>query len=412
MKGWKDLSTLVSFFCISLLASACSSDAPESNESAMQRIRIEIGAGGYDKQAIGGLTDWTKASEFNLFNDTMTPEAIAAATVVQINPEGDAADVVEIALATTDDYTGEVTVWLTGTQTTEINGQTHFQLKTIQENLIIFEQNLRTLSVLVKFAVPVSSKEAGGAWHGFARSGHLNQFNLDSITLAGDPPGFVQKSSEMRKPPVVILRKGQPVFKDTNSVPLGNLVEGKVTLYSLTVEARGGSIFQKQLPFRIAKEGEFNLSDFTISREGIEMDPADYVIFPADGSDAIPPGVLDTELTVRFSKEEAIGSNPVAYTIHANAQGVTSGCRISAKLILPYDGPGSPEPILTGMLKSDEAVPHPRIFVGGDTIGKNLLVWSDGSEGTDHNSALNGSIDWTNGRLVLKSTGWQGLKAP
>lgn len=361
---------------------------------------------------------WTHYSAYTIGNGTLDDQPIALALISQMDPNGDAADFTEIALAQNG------IVCLSSSAVCIEGNEQRFVLDQVNPDcdLTLLPQTVRTFEVWAKTANVLSGSAAQGAWHGVPRSGHTDALRLTGLVTTTDPTGVIQIGSPSNvNPPSMALRKSRPTvtLMSLSSYTLINSLDQDIFKFQISADAQG-SIGWKQVMFSIVKTNDVNLSNFRLRKGAVDMNVADLAItYVSDQGDltdiklgAMPKNQLHGSIIISFINEETIAGSGNVYTLHATPSGVVSGQ--NSTLAFSHDLNAS---VVTGYLANN-------ILLGGIQASPDIyhldtgampckateigsFVWSDTSE-TPHDAAIGisgGSRDWTNDAFVQDLTG-------
>ena len=352
---------------------------------------------------VAGQNSWHIYSQYKVTNLTDEDQEIRDAEIAQFDPNGDAADFTEVALAL------EGKIVLTGSKVVEIVEQgklleEHFFLDNATSNEVIIPAKSSVLvQVWAKLAPVLPSSAVGGVWHGVPRSGHSNSLGIELIGVKSDPVCVGQGSDDLNHPPSMVTRKSKPVVTPL-PISSNGLLEGVYQeLFKFQIGAHeAGAIDLTQFALKWTKTpGLLIMPDsLGLHKDNVPMKSFDEVwIFDQDGylNEIHDPDV--TTGTVVFIFFESIVESGLTFTFRGRPSGAKQGSKITftfdrvpedlkpvtARLDHPASGPGS-------TLCKDVNLCYPDL--GPDWAG--TFLWSDRSE-VPHGST---TMDWTNDLYV------------
>ena len=199
---------------------------------------------------VAGQNSWHIYSQYEVTNLTDEDQEIRDAEIAQFDPNGDAADFMEVALAL------EGKIVLTGNQVVEIveNGELmeeHFFLDyATNDEATIPAKSSVLIQVWAKLAPVLPGSAVGGVWHGVSRSGHSNSLGVALLGVKSDPVCVGQGSDDLNHPPSMVTRKSKPVVAPL-SVDSDKMIE---------------SVYQELFKFQISahEAGAINLIQFAL----------------------------------------------------------------------------------------------------------------------------------------------------
>ncbi len=252
--------------------------------------------------------------------------------------------------------------------------------------------------ISAQIAEPQPWSVAGGVLHGVARSGHTPILELKELTVTSTDGKYQKTLPLSLAGNPMTLRAGMPYFSQVD-VPLPLLIEGAENVIHRVRVGVYHKVGLRHLEIYLEKHGDFTVTGFKLERcnwdfSTCQVVPSDQVAISI--YDDMVHGALTHVLpqddgatvNVEFLKEEALDADAY-YQVKAVPWGTSSGDTLET-----YYWQSLNQGVVTGQLGPMSYGNYTLRINGSDTIG--TVIWTDLSEGADHDPSILGSTDYTN----------------
>jgi len=337
----------------------------------------------------GHIGDMVGYAEILLTNDAdSVPIKIVGAKICQVNPDGDAADFERVSL----NWAGDEIVFA------NVRDGECWNLFPNGSKWTMPPGGGNLIWTAVKVAKPLSNAEAGGAWHGVPRSGHVSILRLTELKLESLDGTSSLTLTPNHESSALTLRAGVVSFLQ-DDLPSTLLVDGAETVIHRTEALIHHQVGLRHLEVSVEKSLGFKLTDFRLYRCDVffancapvpqgQVKINTYCDMANGVLDYIREGDLGAPVNIEFLAEEVL-LNDGYYQLTAVPSGVKSGDYLET-----YYWKSLNSGVVTGQLGPMTYGTFSLHANGFNSIGP--VIWSDLSEKTDHNPAVYGSADYTN----------------